>query len=390
MSSPPLTIESGTWLLDPSIAYLNHGSFGARTDEIYKRQLQFKQNFEADPITFLDRDRHEMLQNARHVVSEFVGADPKGLGFVENATTAIGCAIRSVPLTRGDEILTTNHVYNGVRQLLKHHATQQECSFREIDVQLPIQSQADILTAIQSECSKKTRCLVIDHIASASSLIFPVKEIIKFCRQMGIFVLVDGAHAPGMVPLDISSLKPDWYVANLHKWVCAPLGAAFIWTDEQHRSTTHPMTVSHWLHQGYTNEFDWQGTRDISPWLTAPYAVRAGSEIGWDSIYTHNHAMATWMHKTLVEAFNVDPLLPLDGSLFGSMATVRLPEGFPTDLEECNVLRDKIYHTYQVEVPIFEFQGQSVLRVSAQLYSTENDVFRLIRAIQSISNNLML
>jgi len=383
MNDVPPQIKSGPWMLDPAITYLNHGSFGARTTEVFEAQQRYKRQFERSPVDFLDR-QGDLLTNARHIVAEFVGASPAGFGFVENATTGIGCVIQSLNLEEGDEILTTNHVYNGVRQLASHYCIENNLLYGEIDIPVPLTAPEDILQCIEEGLTTKTKLFIVDHVSSASAILFPIKEIVAICRKKAIQILVDGAHAPGMIDLEIDALAPDWYVGNLHKWVCAPLGAAFVWTSEPLRLLTHPMTVSHWLHQGYTEEFDWQGTRDISSWLTAVDAIKIGEQIGWAKIRQHNHEMATWMHETLVSAFDVQPLLPIDGSFFGSMATVLLPPGSPQTMDDCITLRDEIFSKSTLEVPIFEFQGKGMLRVSAQLYSKPHDIDRLIAAFKML------
>lgn len=380
------SIDSGSWMLDPHVTYLNHASFGARRVEIYEAQQRYKRVFERSPVDFLDRNRH-LVDQARRVIANFVGADHQGFGFVENATTGIGCVVHSIPFDAGDEILTTDHVYNGVRQLLHQHAQKNSLLYRELEVPLPVHCASDITTCITNAISDKTKLLVVDHVASASSILFPVQEIVDLCREKGILLLIDGAHAPGMIDLHIEQLAPDWYVANLHKWVCAPLGAAFVWTNKKHRSMTHPMTISHWLGEGYTNEFDWQGTRDVSAWLAAADAVKLGHTIGWERIRHHNHGLVTWMHSTLVDQLGVEPLSPINGSMLGSMVTVLLPPTCPQERDDCIAMRDTLYEKFALEVPIFEFQGRGMLRVSAQLYSKKNDMNLLLNALNCIKSS---
>jgi isopenicillin-N epimerase len=382
MIKPPSPLETDPWMLDPEITYLNHGSFGARPVPVYEAQERYKRQFEASPIDFLDRNRTEKLEAARQVVATFLGADPAGFGFVENATTGIGCVIQSIELQQGDEMLTTTHVYNGVRMLMQHRATQVGCTYRELELPLPIHDAASITNAVLQAITPATKLLVIDHISSSSSLIFPIEDIIKGCHARDVMVLVDGAHGPGMLDLQIDAIGADWYVGNLHKWVCAPLGAGFVWTDKDHRETTHPMTVSHFLSMSYKEEFDWQGTRDISPWLTAADAVKWGDSIGWDSIRTHNHSMAVWMQERLVEAWGVEPLSPLDGSLIGNMATVQLPVRFLSEMEACITLRDEIYLKHHLEIHIVSFLNLAVVRVSGQLYTKGEDIEALIKIIK--------
>lgn len=384
MLSPPEPIESGPWMLDPQVTYLNHGSFGARTRQVFDSQQSFKQLFERSPIHFLDRSRDELICEAREVVSSFLHCDPVGFGFVDNATTGVGCVVHSLELSPSDEILTTNHVYNGVRQLLSHHAQRNGCSYRELEIPLPVTDSNDLLSTIIASFTSETKLFVVDHVASITSIVFPIQEIIKECHKRDILVLVDGAHAPGMLDLRIDSLDADWYVGNLHKWVCAPVGSGFVWTHKIHRNDTHPLTVSHFLHMDYTMEFDWQGTKDISPWLAATTAIQIGESIGWDKIREHNHKLATWMHQELLNGLSLEPIVPIDGSLIGSMATVLLPQCFPDTNDECDQLRDQIFADFKIEVPIFQYENRSFLRVSAQLYTKSSDIGQLIEVLHDV------
>jgi isopenicillin-N epimerase len=265
--------------------------------------------------------------------------------------------------------------------LLQHYCRQYGFLYREVEIALPIVSESVVLEQINAGISAQTAILVIDHVASASSVVFPIHAIIELCREKDILVLVDGAHAPGMLDLTISSLKPDWYIANLHKWVCAPLGAAFVWAGEEHRATTHPLTISHWLDESLNAEFDWQGTRDISAWLASADAVKVGSRIGWNRIREHNHSMVLWMQERLLLAWGTERMTPMEGTMLGSMATVFLPDGAPSAVESCIGMRDHIYKKYRLEVPISPINGRGAVRISAQLYNSTHDIQRLIDCV---------
>jgi isopenicillin-N epimerase len=373
-----------SWMLDPNITYLNHGSFGARARSVFAHQHALKQELEASPVNFLDRQMSR-LQAARETIAFFLGTDEEGFGFVDNATTGVGCVLQSIAFTPNDEIVATSLVYNGVRQLLTRTAKDAGCTYREIPIELPVQRSETLLDAVTRELTASTKLLVIDHVSSSSAIVFPVEEIVRFCKEKGVLVLVDGAHAPGMLALDIDSIGADWYIGNLHKWVCAPLGAGFVWASNATRLSTHPMTVSHWYGQGFANEFDWQGTKDITSWLTAAEAVRWGDSIGWGEMQRHNHELAVWMQQALVEEWGVVPLSPIDGSMLGNMATVPLPDWCPNKLEACFEFRDELFEKYKIEVPIFELQGRGVVRVSAQLYTRQTHLERLISAVGDFS-----
>ncbi len=374
-------IENVKWMLDPDITYLNHGSFGARPIEVFEAQIALKCEFERSPIQFLDREGKERVSVARRTIADFLGCSDEQLGFVENATTGIGCVLQSLTLSKRSEIVSTSHVYNGVRQLLRSCADRNQCTYREIDIRTPVETKAEIVSQVLAGFTNQTTLLVIDHVASVTGIVFPVAEIISACRALGVAVLVDGAHAPGMLDVSIDALSPDWYVGNLHKWVCAPPGAGFLWVNKEYLNTTHPMTVSHFYGQGFTNEFDWQGTRDITSILGAAVAVEWGSTLGWERIRLHNHKMAVWMQQRLVDAWDVVPMSPLDGSMIGSMATVQLPTHCPVTEQELREFRAKMYHQNKLEAPLLPWQGAAAVRVSGQLYTDFSDVDTLISAI---------
>ena len=377
------TLSNLSWMLDKGITYMNHGSFGARPKEVFEAQIALKKEFERSPIQFLDREGKERVQHARIIISQFLGCSEKNLGFIENATTGVGCVIQSLNLPVGSELVSTNHVYNGVRQLLAAASERNDWTYREIEVQTPVHSPQQILDTVIDGFSDKTKLLVIDHVASITGVVFPVKELVLACRERGIAILVDGAHAPGMLDLNINQLSPDWYVGNLHKWVCGPPGAGFLWVNDAHLENIHPMTISHFYKQGFINEFDWQGTRDITSILCAAIAVQWGEKIGWTHIRNHNHSLAVSMQSKLIDAWKGESLSPSNGSMIGSMATVQLPIGFPLVEKTVDAMQKWLYDQYQIEVPIMLWQDRTVVRISAQLYTELDDINRLINAVEA-------
>jgi isopenicillin-N epimerase len=377
------TLSNLSWMLDKGITYMNHGSFGARPKEVFEAQIALKKEFERSPIQFLDREGKERVQHARIIISQFLGCSEKNLGFIENATTGVGCVIQSLNLPVGSELVATNHVYNGVRQLLAAASERNDWTYREIEVQTPVHSPQQILDTVIDGFSDKTKLLVIDHVASITGVVFPVKELVLACKERGIAILVDGAHAPGMLDLNINQLSPDWYVGNLHKWVCGPPGAGFLWVNDAHLENIHPMTISHFYKQGFINEFDWQGTRDITSILCAAIAVQWGEKIGWKHIRNHNHSLAVSMQSKLIDAWKGESLSPSNGSMIGSMATVQLPIGFPLVEKTVDAMQKWLYDQYQIEVPIMLWQDRTVVRISAQLYTELDDINRLINAVEA-------
>jgi isopenicillin-N epimerase len=314
------------WRLDPEVVFLNHGCFGSTPIPVLEAQARLRDRIEARPIELLGRRCREMLDEARAVIGPFIGAEPRDFAFVANATGGINAVLRSLAFKPGDELLTTTHVYNAVRQAMRFVASRAGAKAIELPLPPPWCDPPQIVDAIAAAITPRTRLLIIDHIASPTSLLFPVKEIIDLAAARGIDTLVDGAHAPGMVDLQIESLAPAYYAGNLHKWACGPKGSAFLWVRRDRQAAVHPETISHFLDQGFQTEFDWQGTRDITAWVGAADAIRFMAGLGWPRVMAHNHALATWMQAMLCERWRVEPATPLNGSMIGSMATVPLPE----------------------------------------------------------------
>ena len=220
--------------------------------------------------------------------------------------------------------------------------------------------------------------MVIDHVTSPTALVFPVQAIVAACAAREVDVLVDGAHAPGMMPLNIPRLGAAYYTGNLHKWPCAPKGCAFLWARPDRRERIHPLVVSHYLGEGLSREFAWQGTRDLSAWLTIPRALEFMAAMGWDAVMTHNHAMAVWVHRMLCERWDVEPLSPMDGGMIGSMVTVPLPAPLDRmDGDGVNALQRRLHDEFRIEVPIMPWGGRVFVRPCCQVYNRAEEYERL-------------
>jgi isopenicillin-N epimerase len=386
--SPPQPLRPNLradFLIDPALAFLNHGSFGAVPRVVLDEQTIWRQRIESDPIEMLGRQAPRLIDDAKREIGQWLGMRPADFGLVTNATEGINCVLRSLEFSDGDELLTTNHVYNAVRQAMRYIAAKTGAAYREIDVPVPVNSAADIEQPILRAITSRTKLLVIDHITSPTALVFPIRNILAACADRGVDVLIDGAHGPGMLPLDIQTLGPAYYAGNLHKWTCAPKGSAFLWVRPDKQSRIHPLVVSHFFEQGLAKEFGWQGTRDISAWLSAPRAMRYMAEIGWEVVMAHNHAMAVWANQFLCARWNVKSISPMDGSLLGSMATVPLPA--PLDKlpnKEVLELQQSLHDRHRVEVPIMTWAGRNYVRPCCQIYNVADDIHRLADAIGHI------
>jgi len=373
------------WMLREGVAFLNHGSFGAVPQTVFDAQNAWRRRIEAEPIEMIGRRGESLVAESKLPVGETFGMKPKDFGFVTNATEGVNAVLRSLKLEPGDELLTTDHVYHAVRQSMKLVARQAGAVCREVNIPLPVASSQQILDLVLDAISPRTRLLVIDHVTSPTALVFPLEQIAAGCQALHVEVLADGAHAPGMLPLDVERIGVDYYAANLHKWVCAPKGTAFLWVSDAHQSDVHPLVISHHLDQGLAKEFSWQGTRDFSSWWAAPTAISFMAGLGWEKAMRHNHLMAAWAHQMLVKRWGVEPICPLDGSLLGSMAAVPLPGALANlDGPDAANFQQRLYSEFGFELPMVRFDGRTMIRVSCHVYNLPGEYERLAETIEKL------
>lgn len=364
---------------------LNHGSFGAVPRVVFKAHTDWRLRIEADPIEMIVREGAELIENAKASVGAFLGMKPNDFGLVTNATEGINCILRSLDFEAGDELVTTSHVYNAVRNAMKFVCRESGAVYREIELAVPVASGDVIADRILEALTPRTKLVVIDHITSPTALIFPIERIIAECNARGIETMIDGAHGPGMVPIDIDRLGATYYAGNLHKWACCPKGCAFLWVRPDRQSRIHPVVISHFLDQGMLKEFGWQGTRDFAAWFAIPAAMEFMAGIGWERIMTHNHALAVWVNQMLCARWKVESVGPADGSLLGSMATVLLPK--PLDgisQAEGEALQRRLHDEKRIEVPTMNFSGRTYVRPCCQIYNTGEEYVRLGEAIADL------
>ncbi len=369
------------WLLDPGVTFLNHGCFGATPRRVLEAQTAWRERLESRPVELLDRGCRDLLVEPKRAVGAFIGALPDDFGFVTNATGGINAVLRSLRLEPGDEIVTTDHVYNAVQQTLRYLARMSGARTIRVAVPLPVPGPEHVTDTIAAALTDRTRLVLVDHIGSATGVVFPVKQIVDLCSSRGIDVLVDGAHGPGMLELDLAGLGAAYYTGNLHKWVCAPKGAAFLWVRPDRQSGIHPNTISHFLDEGLAEEFQWQGTRDITAWLCAPDAIDFMGQFGWDEVRRHNHELAVWAQGMLSDRWQVAASTPADGSMLGSMATLPLPGGLRERFADVAALQQHIYDHDHIEVPIIDWTDRWWVRVSCQVYNERAQYERLGEAV---------
>lgn len=365
------------WDLDPAVAYLNHGSFGVTPRTVLEAQAQWRHEIERSPAAFMARARAGLLRDAAAPVAAFLGAKADDLAFMENATSAANAVLRSLAFVPGDEILITSLGYRAVNHAAAYVATRAGATLVEAKVSLPVGGPDDIVTAVTKKLSARTRLVILDHIASQSAIVVPIERLIAAAHDAGAQVLVDGAHVPGQLALDMPALGADYYVANLHKWLFVPRGCAILWAPKLRQEGLHPLTISHGYAQGFLAEFDWTGTRDLSGWLCAPEGIAAHRRLGAGRLMERNRALAREMGAMLARRFGTALAAPPD--MFAAMATVRLPDSPRDFLEITGWLREN----HRIEAPVWRIDGALWVRIAAQAYNEPADYERLAAAIES-------
>jgi isopenicillin-N epimerase len=363
------------WLLAPDVAFLNHGSFGATPRAVLAEQDRWRAAMERHPTHFMSEELPPALRVAAARLAAFVGARAEDLVFVENATAGCNAVLRSLHLTPGDEILVTDHGYPAVRKAAEYVAARAGTRVVEAAVPFPLADEAQVVAAVHARLGPKTRLAIFDHITSPTAIIFPVRELIELCRAAGVPVLIDGAHAPGMLSLDVPALGADWYTGNCHKWLMAPKGSAFLWVAPERQAETHPLVISHGSGQGFTAEFDWVGTRDPSAWLSVPAAIDFHERLGGARLRERNAALAREQATLLAKTWRTERGAP--DALTGSMAAVRLPLREPATPERAWELRRKLFDEHRLEVPVTALAGALWARISAHAYNRPADYARL-------------
>ena len=363
--------------LDPSVTFINHGSFGATPVEILERQAAWRERLERQPVDFLVRQLPGLLQAAREPVAALLGAAPEDVVFVRNATEGVGAVLASLDLPTGATLWTT-HRYNAVFQAMQRRAAGCGGRVEQIPLPWPVTDPAALLEAVATHLPAGADLLVIDHITSPTGLVLPIEEIVALARSRGVPVLVDGAHSAGQLAVDLGALGADWWVGNLHKWLCAPKGAAVLWTRRDRQGDTHGLVTSHGYREGYALEFDWPGTFDPSAWLCADAAVALHERLGGAAFRAANHALVRTGRALLSDTTGLPSPHPDDPRLYGSMAA--LPLGLPE--ADAEALNRHLWTTHRIEVPVSPFQGDSVLRISGfSAYNTPDDYAHLARVL---------
>lgn len=380
---PPPSELAHHWTLDPEVTYLNHGAFGACPREVLAVQAGFRAKLERNAMQYFLRDLEPLLDAAREQLGAFLHADPEELAFVDNATEGLNTVLRSLRFEPGDELLTTSHAYNAALTALQAVAGRSGARVVVADVPFPIRGPEEVTEAVLAAVTPRTRLAVLDHVTSPTGILFPVETLVPTLQDRGIDVLVDGAHAPGMLALNLRALGAAYYSGNCHKWLCAPKGAALLQVRRDRQALIRPLTISHGANSPRTDrsrfrlEFDWVGTKDDSAVLSVPRALEfVGSLLpgGWAEVRARNAALARRARAILCEALDVPP--PCPESMLGSLATVPLPPGDidgPITPLQSNPLQQRLWDRHRIEVPVFAWPAapRRWIRVSPALHNSE-------------------
>ncbi len=365
------------WALDPAVIFLNHGSHGACPNLVLDKQQQLRARLESNPVSFFRDEYEALLDQARDRLGQFLGAAAQDLVFVPNATTGVNTVLKSLPIQADWDLLTTNQTYNACRNALDAIAQTTGARVVVANLPWPVQDAAEIIQAIIGAITPQTKLALLDHVVSQTALILPLQQLVPQLSDRGIETLIDGAHAPGMIELNLSRLGATYYAGNCHKWLSAPKGAAFLYVRSDRQSQIRPLVISHGANSPRSDrcrfllEFDWTGTADPTPYLSVPLAIDWISEqLGWAELMANNHQKVIQARNHLCQTLEIAP--PSPDQMLGSMAA--LPINADTSLQTW------LMNTRQIEVPVFPWQNHHILRVSAQIYNQPQEYEILAQA----------
>lgn len=377
------------WMLEPNGTYLNHGTVGAPPRRVLAAQQAIRDEIERHPARFMLRElsgsmpapwrAEPRIREAARAVATFVGARPEDVAFVPNVTTGLNAVLQSMPLAAGDEILMTDLAYGAITLAARFAAQLHGAVVRILEMPFPLTAPEQVVEAIRGGLSNRTALVVIDHVTAQSALVLPVAAIVAVCHERGIPVLVDGAHAPGSIALDVTALGADWYAANLHKWAHAPRSCGFLWAHPDRQSGIHHPVVSWGFGLGFREEFEWSGTLDPSAPLAAPEGIAALRDWGWPAVLDYMHRLAWEAGARLTDRWGTTLHMPRE--MIGAMVTVPLPVTAGSNDADASRLRLSLLVEDRIEVQLHAWRGRLWTRLSAQIYNEPADIDRLADAV---------
>ena len=372
------------FLLDPEITYLNHGSFGACPKPIFEAYQSWQLKLEREPVQFIQKKLPVYLKEAKIALAEYIGCAATDFFFVPNPTVAINTIMRSLELQAGDEILSTNHEYGAMDRTWNFYCKKSGAKYIRQPISIPIISKEAMLDEFWKGYTDKTKIVFLNQISSATALIFPVKEICDKARELGLITIIDGAHVPGHIGLDIAALNPDFYTGTLHKWMLAPKGSSFLYVSKKFQDTIDPLVVS-W---GYESEMpsesrfldyhEFQGTRDVSAFLTTTAAIRFLNENDWNSKSAVCKKMILHHYESFCDLVGAKPICPVNADFLGQMCSIPIKTDYPSELKET------LFHKYKIEIPVMKTDHGKFLRISLNAYNSNEDLDKLKKSLSEI------
>ncbi len=369
------------FLLDPDVTFLNHGSFGACPRPVFETYQRWQLESERQPVEFYGRRYDGLIDEARAILAAYVNVPASTLIFQPNATVAMNMVARSLTLQVGDEILTTDHEYGAMDLMWNFITKKTGATYRAVPVPTPIKSAEQWVQGFLDAITPQTKVIFLSHITSPTAITFPIEPVVRTARERGILTIVDGAHAVGQIPLDLTALGADIYTSNCHKWLCAPKGTAFLYVREEVQPLLDPLVIS-W---GYVPSSDfafqnqWQGTRDIAAYLSVPAAIEYHRANDWDAVRARCHALAKETRARLVQILGTQALTPDDDNWYQQMIALPLPP-----IKDPLVFKRRLYDEFRVEIPISSRGTQHYIRASYQAYNTPDDMERLLAAVENV------
>jgi isopenicillin-N epimerase len=371
------------FLLDPDVVFLNHGSYGATPKPVFEDYQNWQLRLERQPVLFLGREFNQLIYQARSALGQCLNTDPDDLAYIPNATHGVNIIAHSLQLQPGDEVLTTDHEYGACDYTWEFISSKTGAKYIHQPIPLPVSSDEEIVELFWQGVTPRTKVIYLSHITSSTALRLPVEEICRRARGAGILTIIDAAHAPGQIPVDLQALGADILFGNCHKWMLAPKGAAFLYVRRDLQSLVEPLVVS-WGYQPtpeftsgsrYLDLLQWTGTRDPAAALTVPAAIRFMREQNWENVRLKCHGLVRQAIERICDLTGMPPLYPLDSAFYSQMGIAPLP---PCDAVS---LKSRLYDEYRVEVPVTQWRDQQFIRISIQGYNEPADVDALLQAL---------
>ena len=373
-----------SFMLDPEIIHLNHGSFGATPKPIFDSLISWQKKLEYNPTKHLGLDIFTQLDISRDYLAQYINCHKDDIVFFPNPSTALNTVIRSLPLKKDDEILTTNHEYGALDKTWNFICKKTGAKCIRQSISIPLLSKNDFIKSFKSGITEKTKVIFFSHITSSTGLIFPAKEICKIAKEKNILCIIDGAHVPGHIDLDIKKLDPDIYTGACHKWMCSPKGTAFLYVKKEFQEIMEPLVVS-WgyesdtpSHSQFLDYMQWQGTNDISSYLTIPDTIKFLDENNWQQVSKECKKINRWARKEINQLLKNEPIS--SDNFIGQMSSI------PMDSND--IIQDQIefYVKYKIQIPFIKWNDKEFFRISIQVYNSKEDVFKLLEALDDKYN----